>query len=856
MKKILAQSVFLFFFVACLSGVATAAPWTLRGSNADVVIPDQPTESEETAAADLVKHLSQVTGGKFKIVREKSAGGKFGFFIGNTKRAAKEKIDVKALGDEAIHLKSTRNGLVLAGGKRGCLYAVSVFLENYVGVKWFAPDCTVLPSTKTIKLPDINYTYAPPFEMRSMDGYSVRSDSNVRKDEREINREFALHLRLNGAYNGQSAKYGGYFQIGRGQDVSDSFFYHVPPKVYFKEHPEYYSEVSGERRAIQLCLANEALVDVVVASLEKDIKEKPHVDIFSFAQNDGNFGCGCKKCTKIAQEEGGQSGCMIRFMNKIAEKLAPKYPNKYILTDAYLWTQKPPKKVKAHKNVVVCVTTYGARSWTPYTASKSKRFITELQNWKSVCDNILIYDYNARFDNYMVLHANWFIQGPNIRVFRDVGVRWIYQQAAPYACAEFKEFRAYITGKLYWNPDLDQTVLMKEFCDAFYGAAGPYVQKYMDIMYSDIVGNKGHIRVETGRRAIDELKKGMKLVENDEVRTKRMKCAMISALAWLLRQEKKNNKGALVEKDDRVVSEGLTLSSDYEENLKNLTDWSKEFKYGWIGENGPEATMRGYLDRLPRPRDMKIEHLQNDLLDVQILPGYGGRIYRIVHKPSGADLITSGRTKRNGKILVNPETGGCTINIQKGGGGCGKVDDYSVSERKDNSVTVECLVNDGATKLKRTYSLDAKANRLDITTEVIKNHKSNKAFWPYIITEMYLNKRAGAIKSLYLAQENGKWKRVNLAGVRNGVGATLSGEACPQNAWAVEIEVPAAREPIVLRHTFNRENLRWARWMSHQSSVLFELESGKKRCGNYGDSYVFKESYEVTTLKNLTSKKK
>ncbi|MDQ9827195.1 DUF4838 domain-containing protein, partial [Acinetobacter sp. 163] len=66
--------------------------------------------------------------------------------------------------------------------------------------------------------------------------------------------------------------------------------------------------------------------------------------------NDGNYtNCTCPDCKKLDDAEGGPSGSLIHFINKLADR----FPDKEIATLAYLYTMNPPKQVKPRPNVVV-----------------------------------------------------------------------------------------------------------------------------------------------------------------------------------------------------------------------------------------------------------------------------------------------------------------------------------------------------------------------------------------------------------------------------------------------------------------------------------------------------------------------
>ena len=102
-----------------------------------IVLPDGATIVEKTASRELSEHLKLVTGANLPTIAEKDvpAGGKSLIFVGNTGKAPKKNYKF-----DEILIKMDGGNLILAGHeKRGCLYAVYSFLQDVVGVRWWAP---------------------------------------------------------------------------------------------------------------------------------------------------------------------------------------------------------------------------------------------------------------------------------------------------------------------------------------------------------------------------------------------------------------------------------------------------------------------------------------------------------------------------------------------------------------------------------------------------------------------------------------------------------------------------------------------------------------------------------------------
>ena len=233
-----------------------------------IVVPDRATPVENTAAAELRHLLEQVTGATWQVAAERTAPADAPRVVvgdGALTRKLLPDLDVRKLAPDAIVVKTVGRDLVLVGHpRRGTLYAVYTFLEDTVGVRWWTMDEATVPRRPTLVIPRLDVAYAPKVRDRATrylqlsDG-CFTSHSRVTKQEQRQMGVFSTRLRLNGHdHYSIPAEYGG----PNGLVGWVHTFYQIngllPPKKYFKEHPDWYSLVKGKRVNLhgQLCLTN------------------------------------------------------------------------------------------------------------------------------------------------------------------------------------------------------------------------------------------------------------------------------------------------------------------------------------------------------------------------------------------------------------------------------------------------------------------------------------------------------------------------------------------------------------------------------------------------------------------------
>lgn len=451
-------------------------------AKAVIVIAADATEPERHAADELAGFLRQITGATFEI-QAPPAAGQSRLLVGpEAAKLVAEDFSTDGLGSDGIVIRTVGNDLILGGGRpRGTLYAVYTFLEENVGCRWWSSQASTIPIKPTLRIGRLNIRYVPPLEYRetfwfdAFDGdWAVRNKSNgnsERLDEK----------------HGSKHRYEGFVH---------TFFPLIPPKKYFEDHPEWFSEIDGKRihERAQLCLTNEEMRKELVKNLRKRLRNNPAATIASVSQNDWHGNCKCSKCAAVEKEEGSPAGLMLRFVNAVAEDIEEEFPNVAISTLAYQYTRKPPKITKPRPNVIVRLCSIECSFCKPLADERNKKFRDDIVGWSKICNRLYIWDYTTNFRHYILPHPNLRVLGPNVKFFVDHSVKGLFEQGAYTSSgAEMAELRAWVLAKLLWNPTLDGQKLIDEFIAGYYGPAGPHIQDYLQITHDAVEASGDHL---------------------------------------------------------------------------------------------------------------------------------------------------------------------------------------------------------------------------------------------------------------------------------------------------------------------------------------------------------------------------
>jgi hypothetical protein len=455
-----------------LASIAAGPAWAgmkiaVRGrSAARVVVAPGAPETELFAAQELALFLHIVTGATFPVVEDPGpAGGRLLVGLAAARSAAPDPA-VSALAPEEIVVRSVDGDIVLAGGSpRGTLYAVYTFLEDVVGCRWWTGTASRMPWKPSLSVGSVALHHKPPLEYREPYWY-------VAFDE-----PWAARNKANGTRAGGDALRGGR-QIYEG--FVHTFYGLIPPAKYFAAHPDWFSEIGGQRTSenAQLCLTNEDMRQELVRNLKERLRRNPEATIASVSQNDCFGNCTCPKCRAVDAEEGGPSGSLLRFVNAVAADIEPEFPALAIDTLAYQYTRKPPLLARPRPSVIVRLCSIECSFGRPLDDPRNKAFFDDLDGWSKVAGRLYVWDYTTNFSHYVQPHPNYSVLAPNIRLFVSRNVRGIFEQGAYQSWgSEMAELRAWLLAKLLWNPGLDEGKLRRDFLSGYYGpAAGPMAE--------------------------------------------------------------------------------------------------------------------------------------------------------------------------------------------------------------------------------------------------------------------------------------------------------------------------------------------------------------------------------------------
>lgn len=541
---------FLFMALAlsgCVTGTGDTSAPVVDLAKLDgwvIVLPADSIPAEKYAAEEFQRFFAEASGKQLPIQATAEATTRGRILIGQAAAATARSCRFKPAkhGPEDLRLVVSPREIVVAGGRpRGTLYGVYTFLEDYLGVRFLAPEHThVPPLPASCPLPAIDRNYSPPIPWR----YTYYGDNHDHHD-------FAVRLRQNAI--AADDKLGG---LSTQRLINHSVSGLLPWSKYGATHPEYFCQRDGQRPTqllghqtyeIQPCFSNPEARRVMLEALRAQVKrEYPKWKDYSVSQDDNYRYCTCPDCAAKDAAAGCHTGQLLDFVNWIAGEIGKEYPDVTIGTLIYQWTRTPPKDMRPARNVklqLCSIECCQIHAIDDPACPLNKTFQDDLAGWAKLSDNIAVWNYNVNFANYLVPCPNLFNLERNVRYFHTNHARGLFMQcAAGTTGAEFSELRNYIICNLLWDPSRSGTTLMEEFLRLHYGPAAPPIRRFIDRVQAAAQQSGKHrncfafaarygLTGDLGKVGLADFAEAMKLAPDEATR---LRVEKASLAAWRL----------------------------------------------------------------------------------------------------------------------------------------------------------------------------------------------------------------------------------------------------------------------------------------------------------------------------------
>jgi len=443
-------------------------------SDAIIVVSPKAGKEEGLAAQDLAKYIQLMSGATVEIASTsekiaKALKSKHPLFVigsealkvdPSLKNALKKAVTrKKILRSDAIVLRRKGNRLYLAGSNdKSHYYAVAELLRLW-GCRWYMPTQfgEVVPEQKSLSIGELNYAYAPPFEIRTY-WLSWMADKTGQAEFQRRN----------------------FMTVGRGGMPRTN---HAISRY-----------VKGLGKSVMsVPLTDPKTAKHVAAQVDKMYAEGKD---FSLGMADGIYNSTYPKDQKLMKLQWDKyymrwsvSDPFMELYNNIArilQKKYPKSPSKIGFLAYANMTIPPVRDMKAERSLfceLAPIDIDPIHGMDSIQSSPKQEYRGFLHKWAKIMDGRLaIYDYDQGMLVWRdIPNPSHMAFAQDVNHYRDAGILGINTESRNAIATTFTNL--YFRGQLMWNPDANVSTLLEEFYQKFYGPAAKPMSEYWNAIY-------------------------------------------------------------------------------------------------------------------------------------------------------------------------------------------------------------------------------------------------------------------------------------------------------------------------------------------------------------------------------------
>jgi hypothetical protein len=453
-----------------------------------VVIADKANAVQQAAADELLLYVGRMTSHPLKKVRwseyQADAPG-LSLFVGDEVAASVVGKRLAPWKDEEWLLRTVPRGLLLAGAdadgdpwsastSAGTMLAAYTLLDDYLGVHWIwpGPFGEHVPQRPDATIPELNLRRTPAFAIRSIRlGYTRYHTTEFL----QAGRKWARRSRLAWV---RSAVFGHSWETAFEQRKG----------VTFKEHPDWFALVKGERRSPQMCTTNPEVIERMVQHVLQG-----KTDIVNISPSDGGGFCECTNCTKLDvqgvlaydNKHVQLSDRIFTYANEVARRVREKNPKKGVGMHAYTFYNRPPVRIKQlEPNLYLSFVYQSAAHRNPQSLKQWRDSVT---GWKRLGAKMVVregwgnhYYFDLPFLHYSQIMAN-------LAEAERLGFIAAYGEGSKNFATQAPNYWA--LTRMLWDPQRDASKVMPEFYRSAYGPAAAPMEAFFETYHRALNDN-------------------------------------------------------------------------------------------------------------------------------------------------------------------------------------------------------------------------------------------------------------------------------------------------------------------------------------------------------------------------------
>ncbi|MFP4358782.1 MAG: DUF4838 domain-containing protein [Puniceicoccaceae bacterium] len=349
---------------------------------------------------------------------------------------------------------------ILAAEPIGWEFGLYTLLDEFGGVRWFWPgeSGTHTPVRNHWRIPYGAYDYEPAYVSRKL--WPGRTEDEKR---------WSRHNRLKPVFQ---------YNHNLRSIFDREFFLNHPETLAVEWDPDDPPGAGHPLWQSQPDLTSETVVEAAAGAAVSAFRDNPGRISFSLGINDNTrFGDspGIRSATRpmrYFRDLPDYSDLVFGFMNRVAERVAPLFPDRFLGCLSYMWVENTPS-FPVHPMVLPYLTADRSQGYDVSFTEEDRELI---RRWTRAGPRLIgIYDYLHGAPHSFPRRANLLV-GQRIRDAHASGARAYFAELSP--IWPFHGDLPWMVARMLWDPSLDPGALETEFVESFFGPAAAPMSRF------------------------------------------------------------------------------------------------------------------------------------------------------------------------------------------------------------------------------------------------------------------------------------------------------------------------------------------------------------------------------------------
>ena len=230
-----------------------------------------------------------------------------------------------------------------------------------------------------------------------------------------------------------------------------------------------YAMVDGKRNEEQYCFTSKETYSHLESYIINNFGTGEEKSIrFMIIPNDNNLVCTCADCLKA----GNTVKSATPAVTQLVTSLAKRFPNHSFFTTSYLTTREIPKQ-RLPQNAGVMISAMEL-PFRPVSGNNKlyDSFAHTLKQWKSITDNIYIWDYINNFDDYLTPFPILKTMQCRLLFFKANGVKGVFLNGSGEEYSTFDVMNTFVLSSLLMQPEYPLEQLIDNYFKQYFPISG------------------------------------------------------------------------------------------------------------------------------------------------------------------------------------------------------------------------------------------------------------------------------------------------------------------------------------------------------------------------------------------------